>query len=45
MDTLGVITGEKPLKIDIGIDYMSAAILAAAIFVVGLVLIIINKKI
>jgi len=42
---LGVISGDKPLKIDIGIDYISSAILAGILFVIGLILIIIGKKI
>jgi len=41
---LGVISGDKSIKVDVGIDYISAAILAGAIFIVGLSLIIISKK-
>jgi len=42
---LGVISGDKSIKIDIGIDYISAAILAGVLFIVGLILIVIGKKI
>ena len=42
---LDVISGDKSIKVDIGIDYLSAAILAVAIFIVGVLLIIISKKI
>jgi len=42
---MDVISGNKPVKVDIGIDYMSAAILAVTLFTVGLILIVIGKKI
>ena len=41
---LDIISGNKPVRINIGIDYLSAAMLAAALFVVGLILIVIGKK-
>ena len=42
---LDVISGKQSLKIDINIDYLSAAILGIVIFTVGLLLIIIGKRI
>ena len=47
MNNLGVIdviSGDKPVKVEVGIDYLSAAILAAAIFLAGFFIVIINKK-
>ncbi|MDR0207028.1 MAG: hypothetical protein LBI45_07225 [Bacteroidales bacterium] len=42
---LDVISGDKAVRVDIGIDYLSAAVLAVAVFIVGIILIIISKKI
>ena len=42
---LDVISGDKSIKVEFGIDYLSAAVLAAAVFIAGLLLIIVSKKI
>ena len=42
---LGVLSGDKSVKVDIGIDYLSAIVLAGALFIAGLILIVISKKI
>jgi hypothetical protein len=41
---LDVLSGDKSVKLEITIDYTSAAILAAALYAVGLLLIIIGKR-
>jgi len=40
-----ILSGDKPIQVSIGIDYISGGILAAAIFVAGFLLIVIGKKI
>jgi hypothetical protein len=42
---ISVLSGDKSIKVNIGIDYLSAAILMFAIFIVGIILIVISKKI
>jgi len=41
---MDVISGDKPIQVNIGIDYLSAGILAAAVLVAGFLLIVISKK-
>lgn len=43
-EIMNILTGEKPVKVEIGINYMSISILAVSIFVVGFILIVIGKK-
>lgn len=42
---LDVLGGDKSFKLEIGIDWQSVGMLAASVFVVGIVLIIISKQI
>jgi len=42
---LGVISGDKPVRVSIEIDYLSSIVLGAAVLIVGLILIMISKKV
>ena len=41
---LEVLRGDKPIQVNVGIDYLSVATLTVAIFVAGFLLIVISKK-
>ncbi|MDL2309023.1 hypothetical protein LJC53_05520 [Bacteroidales bacterium OttesenSCG-928-C03] len=40
-----VVSGNESIKVSIGLDVKTVGYLAAAIFVVGIILIVINKKV
>jgi len=42
---LSILSGEKPVRLSVEIDYISSITLGVTIFIVALILIIINKKI
>jgi len=39
-----ILSGEKAVRVSIEIDYMSAVVLGTAVFIVGILLIMISKK-